>query len=83
MLQLEHTLSRIAFQPSKRANPLYKSGAARRKYAQLRKTVGDFIGSDIIQALVPEPHIVATLGALKVAALTYMLDCFVDAAATP
>ena len=38
-------------------------------------------GTRILQALVAEPHIVACLGALKVAALTYMGDAYDVAAA--
>ena len=74
MLQLEHALSRIALQPRKRANHFLNSGAARKKYAQLRENVGDLIGSDILQALVPEPNIVASLSALKTATFTFLLE---------
>ena len=74
MLQLEHALSRIALQPRKRANHFRNSGAARKKYAQLRENVGEFIGSDILQALVSEPCIVASLSALKTATFTFLLE---------
>ena len=39
----------------------------------LQKNVGDFIGKDMIQALLPEPNLVATLGALKIAMFHFLL----------
>ena len=81
MPHLEHALAKIAFQPRVRCNPSQKSGALRKKFGTLRNTVGDFIGSDILRALVAEPHIVACLGALKIAAFTYMIDAYDVAAA--
>jgi len=52
MRELEHSLSRLALLPNAPGNRGKTSGSARSKFATIRDAVGEFIGSDILRALI-------------------------------
>jgi hypothetical protein len=52
MRELEHSLSKLALLPTAPGNRGRASGSARSKFATMRDAVGEFIGSDILRALI-------------------------------
>ena len=75
MVQLEHSLAKVAIRPHKRSNPSKRSGAAKKRFAFMRNKYSDFLGNDAIQVLALEPgSFIIALNALKLAAATFLLE---------
>ena len=70
MRELEHAFAKIAFEPAHRSF-LKGSGSAKKKFSCFREAAGDFLGSDILLALVviAAPNTLRNLWLLKAALL--------------
>ena len=69
MRELEHSLSKLAQLPAAPDNRGRSSGSSRKKFALMRDAVSDFIGSDVLRALLAlsEPNTCHNLMQLSLA----------------
>ena len=67
MYELDRSLSKHALEPSPRRRTGKNSGSARKRFAALRATAGNYVGNDILRALLAEQNIHCNFFTLSIA----------------
>ena len=86
MHELDRSLSKHALGPCNGQRTGKNSGSSRKRFAALRATAGNYVGSDILRALLAEPNIHANFLSLEIAvviATTAKLKSIADELGAP